>query len=268
MNYYKTFCIFFMSFVMFIFICSHSIGADINNELVMYDGMSINAVNKNGKISIKAQDQLNREYYWNGYQTDVKLLAREKRWYGNFGAYSPGGGSKFHVVVEEGHQYFCSKAEALEWLGLVNKLYLYDYVYTADGLVVGWYAQSDPKSHLDALLVNVWQIYINGKAPSDLDGAKDTLVTVNFSNVKEKSIDSQSTFVASKPQRINGRWYSGKALDLLRGSPVEASSELVEKAIASGEKGEKNGYTFYYLMEEGVFWVMLDDNSRVVLVGK
>lgn len=258
----------FMGFIVFLFNCSFSIGADIKNELVMHDGMSITAVNKNGKIAIKSHGKLIREFFWNGNQTEVKLLAREKRWYGNFGAYSPGEGRKFHVVVEEGRQYFCSKSEALEWLRLVNKLYLYDYVYTADGLVVGWYAQSDPNSQLDALLVNVWQIYINGKVPSELEGAKDNLFTVNISNGKEQTIDYQSNFVASEPQIINGRWYSGKALDLLRDSPVEASSDLVEKAIANGEMGGIGDYKFYYLLGKGVFWVTLDNNSRVVLVGR
>jgi hypothetical protein len=73
-----------------------------------------------------------------------------------------------HAVLEEGQQHFSSMDEARDWLA--KKDALMDYVWTQDGLVVGWEQKSRPGDGYLALNVEVWQIMINGEKP-DLPGA-------------------------------------------------------------------------------------------------
>lgn len=112
------------------------------NELVMNQGMVIEATNDRGTIIIEAGKDLERIYAWDDRRTKVSMWARKKRWLGSLGIYNPQGGREVHTVVEEGQQHFCSEEEALEWLAWQDKRF--HYVYTSDGLVVGWYTSQGP----------------------------------------------------------------------------------------------------------------------------
>jgi hypothetical protein len=62
------------------------------NELVMTEGLEIEAKTKNGKIKIKALNGLHRTYTWENTTRSAELGLRKTRWYGSYGAYYPGPG--------------------------------------------------------------------------------------------------------------------------------------------------------------------------------
>ena len=198
--------------ILFIVLCMGCLesSAKLNNELVMSNGMIIEATNSSGVISIKAGKGLERTYSWNNKKETIKLRARKERWFGSLGAYNPGGGRNVHLVVEEGQQHFCSEEEAIEWLSWQNGRM--QYVYTPDGLVVGWYTSEDPNSTQIAICVEVWQFYILGSKPRGLVGSNSDYLKIRFNNVSSQR-PRVGNFLPSKPQKINGRLYSGKAID-------------------------------------------------------
>ncbi len=237
-------------------------------EFAMADGMRIEATNDNGTISIFAKTKLIREYSFGEKRIQIKMRPREKRWLGSLGIYSPGGGTEFHVVAEEGQQHFCSEREALEWLTWQNELM--KYVFTPDGLVVGWYTTKDPHSSQIAMGVKIWQIYINGKSPKQLTSSMKMLVEV--SNVEGEPIMKPPVgdFIASKPRIINGRLYSGKALDYMSESGVNILPNSVEETIAQGKFEKVGKYITYYLFDdaEDLLWVKIDEVGRIILIGR
>ena len=233
----------------------------------MSNGMIIEATNSNGVISIKAGEGLERTYSWNDKKETVRLRARKERWYGSFGAYRPTGVENVHMVVEEGQQHFCSEQEAIEWLGWQNDRM--QYVYTPDGLVVGWYTSEDPNSSWVALSVRVWQFYISGSKPRSLAGARSDHLRVKFQN-EPSQLPKVGNFVPSKPQKINGRLYSGKAIDYMSEQAIDITPSLVEKTIAEGEKWQNGEYVNYNnaMSDYNFMWVELDKTGRVVLLGE
>lgn len=184
------------------------------NETVMTLGMVIKATNANGRITIGANHGLERTYKWDSQEVSVKLRNRDKRWNGSFGIYSPGGGGNIHTVVEEGQQHFSSEKEAIEWLSWQEKTM--HYVYSSNGLVVGWYVTKDANSPSQALSVQVWQFYIQGQKPSQLSGARDDLFTVDYKGGETSSENVKpGDFKPSNPKTINNRAYSGKSMDIM-----------------------------------------------------
>ena len=85
-------------------------------ELVMTEGMTIEATNPNGTIAIDAGKGLSRTYKWDENSTTVNLYPRCERWYGSLGAYTPGGGGKIFALTEEGQQHFCCSEEVYGYL--------------------------------------------------------------------------------------------------------------------------------------------------------
>ena len=148
------------------------------NEIVMSEGMRIEATNRYGTIQIEALRGTKRAYTWDGQTREVLLAARKARWYGSMGIYSPGDSSFASVngihraVVQEGQQHFGSLKEAMDWL---NQPWHRDELsYTNSGLVVGW-SRTPGRGQLN---VEVWQIFIDGKKPTSLPGAKDSAIRV------------------------------------------------------------------------------------------
>ena len=136
----------------------------------MCEGMVINARNENGAISIESRKGMQRTFIFENNRIDVKMRPRKERWYGSLGGYSPEGSHGIHLVAEEGQQHFCSEKEALEWLIWKKNM---QYVYTNDGIVVGWYTVADPNSSRIAVNVELWQFYIDGQKPMSLNGFKN-----------------------------------------------------------------------------------------------
>ena len=139
----------------------------VNNEIVMPPDSMIEATTPEGKISIKSGRGLKRYYSWDGATRSVVMWPRTDRWYGSLGLYYPGPG--FHWmglnvikrgVVAEGQQHFDTIKEAVAWLHSKSNS---DCVYRDDGLTV-CFSKNIARHQLN---VHVWQIFIEGKTPSD-----------------------------------------------------------------------------------------------------
>lgn len=152
------------------------------NEIVMPANATIEATTPEGKITIKSGKGLKRYYSWDGATRSVVMWPRTERWYGSLGMYYPGPG--FHWighkgikrgVVDEGQQHFDTIKEAAEWL---NSRSHTDCVYRDDGLAV-CYSKNLDRHQLN---VDVWQIYLEGKAPSDFQERGDDRIWVNRKN--------------------------------------------------------------------------------------
>ncbi len=148
-------------------------------ELVMTPGMRIGAATSTGKIEIVAGEGLFRSYTWEGETRSVCLIPREKRWYGSLGAYYPGPGRHWRIhngitrgVLQEGQQHFRTVDEAMAWLR--EQRGYHPLVHRNDGLVVVF----GKVAEREQLNVEVWQIFIGGKKPAELQGSADARITV------------------------------------------------------------------------------------------
>jgi hypothetical protein len=105
-------------FLLIVASCGSNISTSLfsTNEMVMSEGMVIEAINNNGRIKVQAGKGMKRVVYIDNQRVDLEMISRSKRWNGSLGAYSPGGGDPIHIVIEEGQQHFCSINEAMEWL--------------------------------------------------------------------------------------------------------------------------------------------------------
>lgn len=236
-----------------------------NNEMVMSKGMSIQVKNKTGTIRIEALDDLTRKYYWDGNIRQGKMRYRDKRWYGAYGAYSPGGERDIHIVVEEGQQHFCSQNEAVEWLMFMDPKM--NYIYTKDGLLVGWYKETNPPNYPNVLSVEIYQIYISGKKPVDLPKAQDSLFTITYSDEYIDNIKI-GQFEPNKPKMIGQRLYSGRALDIMDEkrfiTPKRVETCIVKGKVLTEYEGEYICYI--YSTFRGVTYVTIDKDKRIVKV--
>ncbi len=236
-------------------------------EMAMCKGMVVEATNENGTILIEAGEGTERTYQWNRRERALRLQKRHDRWYGSMGMKTPVTGKPVHFVLQEGQQHFCSEKEVLEWLVWSDRDY--KWVYTSDGFVVGWNSAKLKRKGYDcALHVDVWQIFINGKRPANLPGAENDRVQVTVP--EDAKLPVAGLFIPSKPEVINGRLYSGKALDFMKEKDIP--SEYVEKAITLGRQMEIEssppGWAYYWWEKflRGSIIVVLDGDGRVVRV--
>ena len=131
-----------------------------------------------GSLEIRAGSGFRRYYTWDGETRWVDLEPRDKRWYGSFGAYYPGPGSHWKPnhgitrgVLDEGQMHFNSVEDAQNWLS--DRPYA---VYTHDGLVVDFRKSNGGGG---TLLVDVWQILVQGHRPEMMKGSHDELISVS-----------------------------------------------------------------------------------------
>jgi hypothetical protein len=148
------------------------------NEIVMSPGTSITATTATGTMTVKAGQALERSYTWEGATRSVRMDRRTKPWYGSYGIYFPGPGEHWQDhngitrgVLEEGQQHFDTLDEAMQWLRSRNYM---PYVWTDDGLVVGWMKVPVRKQ----LTVEVWQVYVNGKKPERMPESQDDKISI------------------------------------------------------------------------------------------
>jgi hypothetical protein len=234
----------------------------VKTESVMCEGMVIEATNDVGFIKIEAGKGAERIYSWSGGKEHVILWRRWSRWLGSLGLYSPGGNKPVHMVLEESQQHFCSEQELFDWLNFERNVY--KWVYTSNGLIVGWrVSEASMRGYHAIVHATVYQAYINGKKPENLAGARNDLICVSFPNGKKENLPKPGRVIPSEPKMVNNRLYSGKALDLMKEHNI--SPKDVERDIKEGKITDKDddfGWTY--------FWngrvVVLDKDGRVILV--
>lgn len=148
-------------------------------EFAMAPGQTIMAATPVGTIEIHADDWLRRSYTWEGATRSVETWPRAERWYGSLGVYYPGPGSHWEEhhgitrgVVQEGQQHFDSVKAAMAWISEHQQWM--PNVYRNDGLMVGW-SKTPEREQLN---VDVWQIIVNGKKPTNLPGATDAAIRI------------------------------------------------------------------------------------------
>ena len=160
--------------VLFLSACA-SVPDNPNAELVMKPGETIEAHTSQGTMRISYVDRYTRRYVWEGYDKTFRHQTRRERWYGSLGMYRPQGDGTMHAVLEEGQQHFSSVREARNWLAKQEKFM--EFVWTRDGLAVGWKEQARPGDGYLALSVDVWQLLVDGKKPK-LPGASPSKIRV------------------------------------------------------------------------------------------
>lgn len=140
----------------------------------MAEGDRIVATTSAGTVEILAGKGLKRTYTWEGASRSTTLWARRERWDGRMGAYFPGPGDHWKEhngitrgVLEEGQQHFKGQTEALAWLRKQSGYHA--TVYSNQGLVVSFDKVPDRKQ----IIVDVAQIFIDGKVPRSLPGASE-----------------------------------------------------------------------------------------------
>lgn len=138
-------------------------------ELAMQPNMVIEATNKNGTVFIEYLSPLERRYKWDKFEEKRILIPREKRWHGKLGAYNPASTYIWEVleprvVAEDSQLHFDNLNEYTAWLHQSSTVM--DWVFTGDGLVVGFAASPDRNQ----VNIEVYQIYIDDEKPSNLKG--------------------------------------------------------------------------------------------------
>lgn len=192
-------------------------------EAVMVEGMRVTFTNSNGGMTITCGKGFERSYTWDGDTRTLVMWPRKMRWYGSLGMYNPGAyiegeleqwkehdGIK-RCVAEEGQRHFTNESDAVEWIRTWGDGKKLDYVYNDSGLVCGMDKQpptvEERKKNTDfpgTLFVDLWQIYINGKKPRKLDGAKNASITVSY----PPTYDLETVTPPAQP--VNNNYWDGK----------------------------------------------------------
>jgi hypothetical protein len=148
---------------------------------------------------------------------------------------------------------------------------LFQYAYTNDGLVVGYNSIFYQEKRFTALHVCIWQFYINGQRPVSIKGSEDGNFIISYSQGDQPDRQPPGNFKPNFPAIINGRLYSGKAIDYMKERGV--NPEAIEKVIRLGTKKEYKHYIAYYGVGrqfdpfKDLMWVRLDYKGRVILFG-
>ena len=146
-------------------------------RLAMQPGMVIEARNKNGAVHIEYLSPLERRYKWDGHDERRTLIPRRESWLGLLGAYDPAPAYFWEIfspriVAEDSQIDFENMADVEKWL--YQSSAILDWVYTDDGLVVG-FAKTSSRNQVN---IDVYQIYINGEKPSKLKGSRPENINV------------------------------------------------------------------------------------------
>lgn len=154
-------------------------------RLAMQPGMVIEAKNKNGTVYIEYLSPLERRYRWNGHDEKRTLIPRKEIWLGRLGAYDPATAYIWEIfspriVANDSEIDFETMEDAEKWLHQGSAVL--DWVYTDDGLVVG-FAKASSRNQVN---IDVYQIYINGEKPSQLKGSRPERINVLEQNVSNQ----------------------------------------------------------------------------------
>jgi hypothetical protein len=151
-------------------------------ETVLRPGEYVTATNKFGSIKVSYVSERERRFYFDGRTKTVKLRARPDRFLGKLGLYDPADAwvfapPPFRLLVEEAERHFKSYDEI--YAALYEGGAVMDWVYTSEGLVVGYSKIPPPPDHqvnFDTYEVDFYQFYLDGAKPTGLRGARDAAV--------------------------------------------------------------------------------------------
>lgn len=156
-------------------------------ELVLQENVTLSASTPSGRISIRAGRKLDRSYLWGRCTLSSDMQVRPSRWFGSLGMYDPASSFLFlstvlpwwfkcdgvsRTVVGEGQIHFQTLAAAEYWLARYAAPP--HTVWTNDGLLVRWGVVKEREQ----INVDLWQICILGRRPSQLSGAHDQAITL------------------------------------------------------------------------------------------
>ena len=148
-------------------------------ELAMQPDMVIEASNKNGTVIIEYISPLERRYKWGDHNEKRTLIPRKQRFTGRLGAYDPASAYFWEIfapriVADDSQLHFENMKDLKTWLFQGSAVS--DWVYTDDGLVVGFF-ESPSRNQVN---IDVYQLYINGEKPSKLDGSRPDNIVVKI----------------------------------------------------------------------------------------
>ena len=154
------------------------IGLQPWTEYVLTDGMVITAETPEGPVRITGKKGTERIYSGDGWLKSRRLDPRDIRWYGSLGLYDAALSLSPHgrLLLEEGRLFFDSTRDAERYLRSRAVPLVYNNRGLAVGLkVVEWRGQERKEP---VRTVEVWQIYIKGRKPTFLPGARDSAISV------------------------------------------------------------------------------------------
>ena len=157
-------------------------------ELVLGEGVRLTAKGATGDVSVVAGKGLARSYQWNSCSLNASMRARPTRWFGSLGIYDPA--SSFGVlsrllpwwfkcdgvsrtVVQEGQIHFFDRESAENWITRYSKGD--ETVWSNNGLLVKWGINREREQ----INVDVWQVCISGRWPTELTGAQDEALVLS-----------------------------------------------------------------------------------------
>lgn len=154
------------------------IGLQPWTEYVLTDGMVITAETTAGPVRITGQKGTKRTYSGDGWSKTRHLDPRDVRWYGSLGLYDAALSLSPHgrLLIEEGRLFFDSTRDAVRYLRTRDVPLVYNNQGLAVGLKVVEWPGRERKEPVRT--VEVWQIYIKGRKPVSLPGAKDEAISV------------------------------------------------------------------------------------------
>ena len=191
--------------------CTNLVQSD--SEIVLCPGDAIMATKNTSKLTVTAINDVTRRYKIDGFDETLNLRPRPMRWFGSLGIYSPSGINGVHMVLEEGQQFFSSEEDALHWISIMpGSRKNFNLVSSSNGVVVGWVKEND------ILLVQVWQVYIDGKIPVYFSGSNDAKITVDRTHHGDNTCPKKGTFIANKPRviKVERLIFFSKKMCLLR----------------------------------------------------
>ena len=107
------------------------------------------------------------------------LIPRKERWLGLIGAYNPAEQSIWNIfspriVAEDSQLHFNNKSELEKWIFQSKEVK--DWVYTNDGLVVGFFKSSNRNQ----VNIEVYQLYVDGVKPIALEGSRPENIKIRY----------------------------------------------------------------------------------------
>lgn len=165
-----------------------SIGLQPWTEYVLTDGMVITAQTPEGPVRIAGKKGTKRVYSGDGWSKTRHLDPRDIRWYGSLGLHDAALSLSPHgrLLLDEGRLFFDSTRDAVRYL----RSSAVPLVHNNQGLAVGMKVVEWPgKERREPVrTVEVWQIYIKGKKPMALPGARDDAISVRGGTIPETAV--------------------------------------------------------------------------------